>query len=167
LRARRRGIGGVAGRSTQALGSILSIIELIEDAWNWTGIEPAEVLAVNAFGNLLIRDTSGRVWRLCPEDLQCEVVAENNEDLAALLQKANFIADWEMTSLVEIARAKLGPLAEGARYCLKIPGAMGGEYAESNLGAMSLEELICFSGSVARQIKDLPDGTPIKLTFTK
>jgi len=38
-----------------------------------------EVVAVNAFGNLLIRDNGGQIWRLCPEDLSCRVVAVETE----------------------------------------------------------------------------------------
>jgi len=71
-----------------------------------------------------------------------------------------------MSGLVEQAAAKLGPLTEGRKYCLKIPGPLGGEYGGENLATVPLVQLIGVSGYLAKQIKDLPDGTPIKLEVT-
>lgn len=69
-----------------------------------------------------------------------------------------------MSALVDQATQRLGALAAGRKFCLKIPGVLGGEYGGNNLGTISMEELIRFSGDIARQIASLPDGTPIKLS---
>ena len=135
----------------------------IKNAWGWVGLEPVEVVAVNAFGNLLIRDNGGQIWRLCPEDLSCRVVADSEQAYASLLKDEEFTVDWEMGKLVSIAKAKLGSLKEGYRYCLKLPAILGGDYVESNLGVVPLPQLIRFSGDMAKQIKDLPDGTQVRL----
>lgn len=71
-----------------------------------------------------------------------------------------------MGALVSLAKDKLGPLSEGRKYCLKIPGVLGGSYGGDNLATLPLVELIGFSGYVARQIKDTPDGTPFKFKIT-
>lgn len=68
-----------------------------------------------------------------------------------------------MTALVSLANDKCGPLTEGRKYCLKIPGALGGEYAIDNLATAPQVELVGISGDIARQIKELPDGTQVKL----
>ena len=72
-----------------------------------------------------------------------------------------------MRRLVEDARLRIGPLENGRKYCLKIPGPMGGEYGGENLGSIAHEELILASGHIASQIKDLPDGERIRLLITK
>ena len=136
------------------------MIDAIRDGWGWTGLEPIEVVARNAFGNLLVRDAQGRVWRITPEDLSCTIVAEE-DGLAALQANEEFRRDWEMRLLSERAAAAFGVPEAGRCYGLKIPAVLGGAYDEPNLATLPLDELIRASGDLARQIHDLPDGTPI------
>jgi hypothetical protein len=44
---------------------------------------------------------------------------------------------------------------------------MGGEYAIANLRSMSARDGMRYRGSVATQIKDLPDGAKVELTTTR
>jgi len=136
----------------------MSIVEEIKQSWGWVGIEPEEVVGENDFGNLMIK-----YWRLCPEDVYCEVIAQNREELDKLSSDQEFLEDWYMQALVEKAQEHLGPLTEGRKYCLVTPGVLGGEYAISNIKTVPLIELIRFSGDLANQIKDLPDGAQVQL----
>ena len=72
-----------------------------------------------------------------------------------------FIADWDMEHLASVAKEKLGPISGTNKYCLKIPGILGGEYGADNLGIAPLKEMLLFSGDIAYQIQHLPDGTQI------
>ena len=111
----------------------------------------------------MIKDIEGKYWRLCPEDVYCEVVAKNQTELDKLSSDQEFLEDWYMQALVENAQEHLGPLADGRKYCLVIPSILGGEYDISNIKTVPLVELISFSGDLAKQIKDLPDGAQVKL----
>lgn len=144
----------------------MQLINEIRTAWGWAGIEPLEVVAENEFGNLIVKDMDGSYWRICPEDCSCRVVASTRQELDALLKDQVFLRDWHMSTLVDRAFAVLGVLAEGRKYCLKIPSVMGGEYSEVNFGTIGLNELIGASGHIARQVKDLPDGAKIRLVIT-
>jgi hypothetical protein len=139
------------------------VIEEIKKAWGWAGVDPAAIVATNAFGNIIFRDAAGRFWRMCPEDVYCEVIAESQTEYDALLGDEEFLVDWEMVLLVQAAYRAVGPLKPGHRYCLKMPGALGGDYVESNIGTVPWSELIAFSGHLAKEIEDLPDGTPIQI----
>jgi hypothetical protein len=141
------------------------MIEEIKEAWGWIGIEPREIVGENAFGNLLIKDINGKYWRLCPEDVYCEVVANTDAEFEKLNKDEEFLLDWNMENLVNEARERLGSLNEGRKYCLKIPGILGGEYGGDNLATISFNELISFSGDLAKQIKDLPNGAQIQFKF--
>ena len=44
-----------------------------------------------------------------------------------------------------------------------MPSVAGGVYDESNIGAISLEKLIAFSGDMAFLIKDLEDGQKVRI----
>ena len=139
------------------------MLDVIREAWCWTGLDPMEIAATSAFGNVIVKDVAGAYWRICPEDAYCAVIANSTPEYEALYQDSEFLRDWEMQSLVVEANREVGPLRDGYSYCLKVPGAVGGEYAAHNLGAVPTAELLSFSGNLAEQIKDLPDGAEIEL----
>jgi Domain of unknown function (DUF1851) len=144
----------------------MQLIDEILTAWGWTGIEPLEVVGENEFGNLIVKDVHGSYWRICPEDCDCRVVASTCLELDELSKDQVFLRDWHMSALVDRAFAVLGVLAEGRKYCLKIPSVMGGKYSEENFSTIGLNELIGASGHIARQLKDLPDGATVRLVIT-
>ena len=44
---------------------------------------------------------------------------------------------------------------------------IGGGYETTNLGTISLVEQISFSGDMAKQTRDIPDGGPIEIEFVR
>ena len=132
-----------------------------------TGLQPDHVVGDNDFGNLIVKDQCGRYWRIFPEDLSCKIVASSKTELDTLSQDQQFLSDWCMTELVQQARERLGPLRPGFKYCLKIPGVLGGEYGGDNLATISLGGLVSASGHIAKQVNDLPDGAQLKLSITE
>ena len=134
----------------------MSLIDEIRESWSWAGIDPVEIIGENDFGNLLIRDSAGRIWRLCPEDCYCRVVAMDFGQLASLAKNVEFMKDWHMQPLVDEARSRLGPLGQGKKYNLRVPGLLGGEYGGDNLGITTQVELIRASARVAREVSPLP-----------
>lgn len=135
----------------------MDLLNTVRSAWAFTGLVPARIIHTNAFGNLLIEDVAGQLWRICPEELSCDVVVSQTvEELIAS-------DDWKMDSMVVLATEALGEPGAGRCFCLKIPGVLGGRYERDNLGTIALDELIDVSGHLADQIKDLPEGAQIKL----
>lgn len=143
----------------------MMLLQTIQHSWRWTGLNAEAVAATSAFGNVLVRAVDGAHWRICPEELSCDVVAGNDAEFDALFATEDFQIDWRMDRLVEIARAALGPVDDDHCYCLKMPAVLGGKYEAANFGTISRQELIAFAGKVAEQIKDLPDGTAVQFTF--
>ena len=141
----------------------MSIVEQISISWGWTGLQPIEVVEQNDFGNLIVKDVDGAFWRICPEELTCKIIAGNFEAFKELWKEREFAVDWKMKNLTEVAKQSLGSLQSGMCYCLKLPAAIGGEYESKNIGSVKLMELISFSGDLAFQVKDVPDGGKIRL----
>lgn len=129
----------------------MHIIDEIRESWGWAGLDPVEIAGENAFGNLIIKDSQGRFWRLCPEDCYCRIVANNRRELDALTANPEFMHDWHMEKLVQLAREKLGELPPGGKYTLKIPGLMGGEYGGDNLAITRQVHLVRASALVAKR----------------
>ena len=142
----------------------LDVSQVISDAWSWNDVNgPLEVLHRNAFGNFIFKDSSNSYWRLCPEELTYEIIAKSKSEAEYLFKDPEFIHDWNMRALVEKAEAKLGRLESHECYALITPACLGGEYHPSNFMKVPFVEIIKFSGDVALQIKDLPDGAQIEL----
>jgi hypothetical protein len=138
------------------------IVETIRDAWSWVGLNPAEIVYTNLFGNLIIKDASGIFWRICPEELTCRTIATDFNEFTKLWRDENFQFDWNMAKMVEMAEKKLGSLQKDECYCFKLSPVVGGNYNAENLAKISLKELIAFSGDFALQIKDISDGGQIE-----
>jgi hypothetical protein len=141
----------------------MEIIEVLKEAWGWTGLEPLEVVAETDFGHLMVRDVHSRFWRLCPEEAYCKVVAENRAQLDRLTADQEFLVDWHMAALVEQARNALGPLPPGCKYHLAIPGVLGGAYSAGNMRKVPQFEQLRLAGDVGRQIEKLADGALVEL----
>lgn len=141
----------------------MSLIAEISRAWGWIGIDPDEVVAENDFGNVIVRATDGRFWRITPEDGTCCVVADNRAALDLLLYDQEFLHDWYMRQLVGVARENLGELSSMRKYCLRIPSYLGGAYGMPNLSTAPIHEIIGMAGEIARQTHELPDGAKIQL----
>jgi hypothetical protein len=139
------------------------LVTEISRAWSGAGIDPAEVIAENDFGNVLVRATDGRYWRITPEEGACEVIADDRASLELLLRDQEFLHDWHMRELVEVAREHRGELTSSRKYCLKIPGYLGGVYDMPNLATAPIHEIIGMAGDLAKQRHELPDGTQIQL----
>ncbi|WP_438423855.1 T6SS immunity protein Tdi1 domain-containing protein [Aquimarina macrocephali] len=141
------------------------MIAEINKAWNWKGFNATEIIRTNEFGNVIFKTDKNEYWRICPEEISCGKIAESESELNKISSDPEFIEDWEMTNLVNIAKSELGELKENEKYCLKMSAVIGGEYEKSNLGKISFAELIAFSGDLGFQIKDLKDGQKIKLNI--
>ena len=139
------------------------MIAEINKAWNWKEFNATEIIRTNEFGNVIFKTDKNEYWRICPEEISCEKIAESESEFNRLSANSEFIEDWEMKNLVDIAKLELGELAENQKYCLKMPAIVGGEYEKSNIGKISFAELISFSGDLGFQIKDLKPGQKIKL----
>ena len=119
----------------------MNIIDEVKESWGWVGIKPTAIIAENEFGNLILRDDENKFWRLCPEDVYCEVIASSIDEYNNLNNDPEFLNDWFMTVMVDEATEKLGALKEGYKYCLAIPGVLNGEYTGDNIEILITKEL--------------------------
>lgn len=137
--------------------------EVINQAWGWTGVSAAEVFSINNFGQIIFRAANGAYWQIRPEELECNEIATDRQHLNELMATEAFMEAWEMYDEVEAARAMVGDLQKGEKYCLKLPTALGGLYDDANFGKIDLEKLIRFSGEMAYRIQDLSDDEKFKI----
>jgi hypothetical protein len=101
------------------------------------------------------------VIRFHAETGETEPLADSVEAWADLI-----LSDYSMQTGWKLAhewQALHGPLPPGKRLMPKIPFVLGGEYSLGNLWAGNPLEGMSFKADVAKQIRNLPDGTKIRL----
>jgi hypothetical protein len=130
----------------------MNILDTVKQYWGWVGIEPITLIAENEFANIIIQDVDERFWRLCPEDLYCEVIADDKDEYNELVKEEEFNQDWFMDALVHKATEKYGALESNLKFHMLEPGALGGKYAVFNVKPMAFESIIKFSGELAQKI---------------
>jgi hypothetical protein len=120
---------------------------------------------MNRYGDLFIVTDSGPVHLLHVCDGSAEKVAESRDDFCRLVDEDNNGNDWLMIPLIDklVAAGKL--LKEGRCYSFVLPPVMGGEYTVENTCDLNVEEHFSLYASIHHQIKDLRDGTPVRLKF--
>jgi hypothetical protein len=133
------------------------------DAWlaqyDDFNLGPMLFFAEDVFGNQFAI-ASDRVVLFDPETGRMEKVAQTLEDWARVV-----LGDYAYFTGYPVAhewQKRNGPLRPGTRLMPKIPFVCGGEFAVSNLGPIEEREGMAFRASLARQIKDMPDGAAIQ-----
>lgn len=139
------------------------MIELINTTWGWTGMKAQTVFSTNAFAHMILCAEDGQYWKICPEELDCSLIAKDKTALHSILADSDFAEYWEMFDLIQLARTELGDLQKGEKYCLKLPIPLGGLYEPSNLGKIDHEKLISFSAQMAQHIQNTPEGESFKI----
>lgn len=145
----------------------MNLLVEIEKEWSWAGLRPVEIVAENAFGNLIIKDDCARFWRLCPEEVYCKIVADNEKNYENLSNNKDFIDDWSMSSITAQAIREFGPLETGWKFHLVVPGVLGGEYDLSNIVKISCVEQIRTSGTIGKQLCQVSDGEQVRIKVTE
>ncbi len=127
----------------------MDAIQIIKKYWGWTGIRPQIIHDRNAFGNLIIEDSAGRFWRICPEEFYCKIIAKGAREYKALLEDKEFKQDWEMTGLAVLAGSNLGELDGESCYHFIKPG----DFSVQNIGLTTYSDLIIDSGIAAEEME--------------
>lgn len=91
-------------------------------------------------------------------------MTETLEEWAGLmLRESKALTGWP---LAEAWQSRFGAIGPKLRLNPKVPFVLGGGFEIDNLVAADAIEAMRFRGSLARQIKDAPDGTSISIRLT-
>jgi hypothetical protein len=134
-----------------------------DDLWRraYAGMaEDCVFFAEDIFGvQFCVRD--GGISSFEPETGRFEHMARTVEEWAEKI-----LEDYELWTGHRVAsewQQLHGPLPMGLRLVPKTPFVLGGDYAIDNMHALEAAKAMRFRASIAVQIRDLPDGTPVEL----
>jgi len=129
--------------------------------WEWAMPEPVRPVLVTAMGDVFAQGESGAVYFLDMIDGQVRPIADDGASFQQLLRNNQFVTDHMFPSrIVQFRNAGL-TLQPKQVYSHKQMLALGGTDDLDNVETTDVSVHISIHGQVHRQIKDLPDGTPI------
>jgi hypothetical protein len=134
----------------------------------WGSVLPASftLWIVNRFGDLIIVLDDRSVHMLDLGSGQLSRLADSRDEFAKLLDIDDNANNWLMIPLVDQLVAAGMILTPERCYGFKVPPVLGGSYDLENVVTVPLIERYSLMADILRQIKDVPDGTPVKLVLT-
>jgi hypothetical protein len=143
----------------------VNLVDAVNEGWGWTGLTATRVVAQSPMGHLIVSDADDSYFYVDPDGMAIITLGTESE------AQAHFASDeakqlWSGGALVEEGKRRFGEPPAGSVFTIKPHAMIEGRYEPENLCVMSLDELIRFTGDLAQQIKDLPDGSQIQFEVT-
>ena len=129
--------------------------------WEWAMPESMHPVLITAVGDVFAQGESKAVYFVDTIAGKVSPVAEDGSAFQALLTDRQFVTDYLFPSrIVELREAgkTLGPQQV---YGHEKPLVLGGEDSADNIEVTDVSVHVSILGQIHRQVKDLPEGTPI------
>ena len=136
------------------------IDSLLED-WRWLVQPNFTPILMTAFGDLFLRDVSGRIHFLDVMAGEFQLVADSEEEFNRLCENEEQREKWFCSGLLSEVRKLHGDLARGECFSCKVPLSLGGELTAANFDRLDCAVHYSVLGQIHEQTKYLPPGTKI------
>ncbi len=140
----------------------MNLLEAVNDGWSWTGLVATEIHATSPMGHLIVSDAAREFYYIDTDGMQL-IALGSRADFDAHFAKDETRELWLAATLVEAARERFGEPPEGSVFTLEPMAMLQGQYSGDRMCVLPLDELIRFSGDVARQLEDLSDGSKFQI----
>lgn len=132
--------------------------------WDWLLPEGDLTLwLVNRLADMFFVYADGSVHLLDVARGTLERVAVSRDDFATRLNDTESAYHWLMIPLVNQLRVAGIQLAPGECYGFRRFPMFGGDYEVENFAPISVESYVAGCGSLHAQLKDVPDGTELRI----
>lgn len=147
----------------------LNISEINTDdilsCWQWAIEDMVAITLISSLGDIFFIGKDN-----CVHWLQCDcgtltMVANDIQHFKELLQDDEYIDNWFLPNLVKKLIEAGKVLKENQVYSYTIIPAIGGAYSLDNIEPTDISVHFALSGQICQQIKDLPDGTSVKIVL--
>jgi hypothetical protein len=116
---------------------------------------------ISSIGDMFLKDDYNKVYWLNVGDGTIQKVANDIEEFKNMLEDDDQVNEWFMINLVaDIKQSGKELIPEKLYSYTKLP-ILGGQYTPDNFQLTDIKEHFSLTGEIHKQIKDLPNGTPI------
>lgn len=138
----------------------------LTDAWSWLLPDTFEPVTASTLGDVFFQQGTDAVFWLNTGTAEITQVAGSRSEFFELM-KTEKTTEWFMPHLIQDLM-DAGKLLR-SDYCytyVALPIFKEGKYKVSNLNPVPAREHFGVTGTLHRQIKDLPDGSKIQVNWT-
>jgi len=129
--------------------------------WRWLLDTSYQIVLVSSLGDLFLADAAGRIHWLDAGAARLTEVAASLDEFQQLRQQPVHATEWFATQMVgDLLQSGLR-LARGQCFSYKVPPMLGGAWEAANFEPTDLSVHFSILGQVCRQVRDLPEGTPV------
>jgi hypothetical protein len=141
-------------------------INALATSWGWRIDDAFTPLLFTAFGDMFYEADKGGVYWLNTGTAEVERVADNVEAFNQLLRE-DIADDWLLPPLVEALIEAGKECDDGECYSyVTLPVFAEGEYVVENFDPVPIREHCDITGSVLKQLEDVPDGTDVSIDIS-
>lgn len=138
----------------------LSFDTLLSD-WRWLVSPDFTPVLMAVFGDLFLRDQSGRIHFLDLMTGEFNQVAESQEEFDRLCEDRERRRSWFVSFLFTEVRKLRGDLSTNECYSCKKPLSLGGQLEPNNFERTDLQVHYSILGQLHQQTRNLRPGTKI------
>lgn len=129
--------------------------------WNWLVTQDLRPIRYSAMGDVFLLGSGGVSWLRCAAG-ELDLIAENEAEFTAELARQR--QTWlQADRVTELMQTRGIYLEAGNCYGYKVLPVLGGKDDLNNFTVFPLQEYIGFTGSVRRQVHDLPPGATLQI----
>jgi hypothetical protein len=140
--------------------STINIHDLCSE-WDWLINGNRQVVAISNIGDLFLKDDEGKIIWMDASVGELKEAADSFEAFQLLMNDNECQENWFMSSLIEELQMDGIRIQDNQVYSFKVLPTLGGDYSSDNLEPTDIVVHFSFVGQIQKQIKDLPEGTPI------
>lgn len=129
--------------------------------WRWLLDDSFQLILISALGDMFLTDEAGHVHWLDAGTGKLTEIADSLDEFQQLRQQPENVAEWFMPQLIGDIMQTGVRLTPGQCFGYKLPPTVGGQMVPSNFEPTNLSVHFSILGQLNRQVKDLPEGTPI------
>jgi len=133
---------------------------------DWAWLLPHKEFTIwlmNRYGDLFLIFEDGTLHMLDVGNGSLEKLAENRDDFYRKIDEGDHANIWLMIPLVDLLIEAGKELLPGQCYTFITPPVLDGKYTVENTAILNIPEHYGVYAATHNQIKDLPDGTQVRL----
>ncbi len=135
--------------------------------WKWRISDIKSVALVSCLGDVFYIGKDDAIYWLQTDCGDLTQVADNLTQFEQFLHDEEKVDNWFLPGLIEKLLQAGKILKQHEVYSYQKLPVIGGAYSVENIEPTDIDVHFTFSGQICEQIKDLPDGTKVRMNFKK
>lgn len=136
-------------------------------SWKWRIPNIRSVVLVSCLGDVFYVGDDGGIYWLQTDCGDLTRIADDLAQFEQFLHDEEKVDDWFLPGLIEKLVQAGKVLAPNQVYSYQQLPVIGGTYSVENIVPTDIDVHFTFSGQLCEQIKDLPDGTKVRVNYKK